>query len=122
MLINNFYKILIFEEGQKSINAQIEINKNHEIFAGHFPDKPILPGVMQGQIIQEILSKSLNKELQVKKISNMKFMALIEPDKNQILDIDIKIIEVENNIIKIDANINKKATIFFKIKASYFLN
>ena len=119
MLINDFYKINKLQVSDNFIDAQIKINDGHNIFKGHFPDKPIVPGVMQQQIVKEILSEALNKELQTVKISNMKFMALIEPDKNAELSINIKITSNNSNEIKIDAKIFSEQTIFFKIKAQY---
>ncbi len=119
MLIKDFYKISGLKITDNFIDAQIEINSEHIIFTGHFPNKPIVPGVMQQQIVKEILSDAINKELQTVKISNMKFMALIEPDKINKLDVNIKIIENNTDKIKIDAKIYKKQTVFFKIKAQY---
>ncbi len=119
MLIKNFYKISNLQIIENIIQAQVEINPNHDIFSGHFPEKPIVPGVMQQQIVKEILSKSLNKELETIKISNMKFLALIEPNKLNKLNVKIKITDNDSDKIKIDAKIFNDKTIFFKIKAQY---
>ena len=119
MLIKDFYKVIKIDTIANLINAQISINKNHNIFNGHFPEKPIVPGVMQQQIVKEILSEYLKKELKTIKISNMKFMALIEPGKIDKINLQINLLENTKEKIRIDAKIYNEQTIFFKIKAQY---
>lgn len=96
MLIKNLYTIKKFEIDALQIKASILINKSNEIFKGHFPNSPVMPGVCMIQIIKELSEKALNKELFMEKASNIKFMALINPEKNPLLDLDITITEADD--------------------------
>ena len=52
MLINNFYKIKNIEAGEKYV-VNIEMNPAHEIYNGHFPGMPVVPGVCLTQMVKE---------------------------------------------------------------------
>ncbi len=78
-LKNNLYTIT-----GKSIldgNAIFEIQLNHDnlIYAAHFPDKPITPGVCIIQIAKELMEEILNRELYISNIKNVKFLSIIVP-------------------------------------------
>ncbi len=120
MLIKDLYKINKFEFEQDRVTSQIFINEAHEIFKGHFPDNPVMPGVCMIQIIKELTEKALNKKLFMQKASNIKFMDLINPQVNPILDLVIDITEVQDsvkvkNVSKFGETIALKYSGVFKI-------
>lgn len=106
MLIKNLYTIQKFETAEQKITAQVFVNKNHEIFKGHFPDNPVMPGVCMMQIIKELTEKASNKKLFMQTASNIKFMALINPEINPTLDLSIDFSGDDDEIIKVK-NITK---------------
>ena len=81
ILIENFFKIIDTVQKENQTNFEISLNKEHEIYKGHFPDKPIVPGVMQIQIIKDLLSLLLKGNLQLQSASNIKYLALMDPEK-----------------------------------------
>lgn len=95
MLIKNLYTIQDFKTEALDIKASILIHKENDIFKGHFPNNPVMPGVCMIQIIKELSEKALNCKLFMQKASNIKFMALINPEENPNLKLEISITEVE---------------------------
>ena len=61
MLIEGLYSTETFDKNEEGISAQIKLNPKHEIFKGHFPGKPIMPGVCMIQIIKELTERSLGR-------------------------------------------------------------
>ncbi|WP_223032196.1 3-hydroxyacyl-ACP dehydratase [Hanstruepera marina] len=96
MLLKNFYIVnsLNYENGQA--NASITINKNHVVFKGHFPGNPVTPGVCMMQIIKELSEQVLNKKLFMESASNVKFMAIINPEKTPDLHLNLDISETDS--------------------------
>ncbi|WP_250433796.1 3-hydroxyacyl-ACP dehydratase [Hanstruepera flava] len=96
MLLKDFYKVneLNFSDGQA--NASITINKNHDVFKGHFPGNPVTPGVCMMQIIKELSEQVLNKKLFMESASNVKFMAIINPEKTPDLQLTLNISETDS--------------------------
>ena len=64
-------------------------SKEHAIFKGHFPGNPVTPGVCMMQIIKELSQEILGSSLILKSSSNVKFMALINPEINPKLKLEL---------------------------------
>ena len=67
--LNDLYTLKDVQEDSvnKQIKIQITLNPAHEIFKGHFPGNPVMPGVCTVQIVKELLSAHLKKDLVLKK-------------------------------------------------------
>ena len=107
MLLKNLYKVESFKFENNQVNAEIVVNQDHEIFKGHFPGNPVMPGVCMIQIIKELTERATGLTLFMEKSRNIKFMALINPYKNPYLTLEITIVEEEEkwkvkNITKMD--------------------
>lgn len=121
MILENFYTIAaknVIEENKIYV-FDITINNKHAIFEGHFPDNPIMPGVCMMQITKDIAENLTNSKLFMKKCSNVKFMAIINPDKNKDLNLQITITEEENGDIKVRNTTKFEETIALKLTAIY---
>ena len=114
MLIENLYKISSLKIEDTVVNASIKVNNDHAIFNGHFPGNPVMPGVCMIQIIKELAEQALNVELFMQKASNIKFMALINPNENPNLDLILNI-NKEEGVVKV-----KNITKFKDIEALKF--
>lgn len=119
MLIPNLYTVKSTDKiDDNTIKFKIELNPNHEIFEGHFPNNPIMPGVCMIQIIKELTEDFESKQLFLSKVSNVKFMAIINPFINPILDIDLSISR-ENDEIKVKNVSFFETTIALKFSAVF---
>lgn len=119
MLISNLYTVKSTDKiDDNTIKFKIELNPNHEIFEGHFPNNPIMPGVCMIQIIKELTEDFESKQLFLSKVSNVKFMAIINPFINPILDIDLSISR-ENDEIKVKNVSFFETTIALKFSAVF---
>lgn len=103
--------------------AMISINKNHDIFKGHFPGNPVTPGVCMMQIIKELTEEFTGKKLFLKSASNVKFMAIINPNETPDLNIHLDILENDEeikvkNISSFGETIALKMSVNYKIATS----
>ncbi|EPR70015.1 Beta-hydroxyacyl-(acyl-carrier-protein) dehydratase, FabA/FabZ [Winogradskyella psychrotolerans RS-3] len=123
MLIKGFYTVLkTTVVDTNTIHVTIKLNKDHDVFNGHFPGNPITPGVCMIQTIKEITQDQVNSTLFLQTISNIKFTALINPNINAELILELSIIE-DNNTVKIK-NITKftDGTIALKCNGTFIKN
>ncbi|WP_273565336.1 3-hydroxyacyl-ACP dehydratase [Maribacter halichondriae] len=118
MLIEGLYSIIDFNQEDSSVHASVKLNKDHEVFKGHFPGNPILPGVCTIQIIKELTEKAFEKELFLSVVSNVKFMAIINPENNETLQFKLDFSEVENQI-KVKNTVSFDETLALKLNASF---
>jgi len=120
MLIEGLYTLQSLEQNEQEVNAKVKLHKEHDVFKGHFPGNPIMPGVCMIQMIKELTEKVTEKELFLSVASNVKFMAKINPEENEIIDLNLKFSQ-ENNTIKVKnitcygQTIALKLSITFKI-------
>ena len=118
MLIEGLYTTETFNKNEEGISAQIKLNPKHEIFKGHFPGKPIMPGVCMIQIIKELTEKSLGHDLFLSVATNVKFMAIINPETDPILLIDINLSEIDG-LIKLKSTTTFGETVALKLSATF---
>lgn len=120
MLLQDFYTVhrLTKLEGQKYI-ADITLNRYHAIFKGHFPDQPVTPGVCMMQIVKELSEGLLNRELFMYKSSNVKFMALINPEVNPDLRLEIDISGTEESDYKVRNVTYFEDTVALKLSCTF---
>ena len=120
MLLKDFYTIVELDNNDKeNIKAIIDLNKEHEIYKGHFPGNPIVPGVCLTQLIKEIMECSENKELSMVYADNIKFMAVVNPELNNRLQIDLKVkYDTEENLIKVNSVTHYNDQVFYKFKGN----
>lgn len=116
MLIPHFYSVKEFNFTDNQLKAIIELNPEHHVFKGHFPNNPVTPGVCMLQILKELAEQATNTNLFIKECSNVKFMALINPEVNAVLAITIDINKVEENF-KIKASASFNETVALKVNA-----
>jgi 3-hydroxyacyl-[acyl-carrier-protein] dehydratase len=102
MLLKDFYTIISLENTADSkYKAVIFVNEKHEVFKGHFPGNPIMPGVCMMQIIKELTEQITGSALFMQSLSNVKFMALINPFNTPELLLDLDVTATEDNLIKV---------------------
>lgn len=100
MLIKDFYTLQTVNiVNVDMVYVNILLNKNHEVFNGHFPGNPVTPGVCMIQTIKEIIENHVKQRLFLQYISNVKFTALINPNINPELILELSFIK-ENNTYK----------------------
>jgi 3-hydroxymyristoyl/3-hydroxydecanoyl-(acyl carrier protein) dehydratase len=71
--------IKVSAHGENEITAEFEFSESREIFRGHFPGNPILPGIAQIEMVKLILELFLEAGLVIKTIKKTKFSHQIEP-------------------------------------------
>ena len=118
MLIEGLYTIEAFQQEGQEVKAKIHLNKDHDIFNGHFPGNPVMPGVCMLQIIKELTEQATAKNLFLSVSSNIKFMAIINPEINPTLSLTISITETDDEI-KIKNISSFEETIALKLSATF---
>lgn len=118
MLIEGLYSIVTFNAGEQEIQTTVKLNASHEVFKGHFPGNPVMPGVCMIQMIKELTEKHINKELFLTIASNVKFMAIINPEKNDTIQLKLTLTE-DDDIIKVKNITSFDDTIALKLSATF---
>ncbi|ROH96324.1 3-hydroxyacyl-ACP dehydratase [Chryseobacterium daecheongense] len=118
-ILTDFYTLQSHEKAENgSITANIILNKDHDIFKGHFPGNPVTPGVCMMQIVKELTEEFTGSKLFLKSASNVKFMAIINPVETPELKLQLDITESEGEI-KVKNTTSFGETIALKMSVNY---
>lgn len=116
MLLEGLYSFINKTENDGSISYTIELNENHDIFKGHFPGSPILPGVCSLQILKACCEDYLTKPLQYVSISSCKYINTVDPTVNKIISFNFTLTPNDNQFQLAATGIMGDAK-FIKLKA-----
>ena len=99
MNLDTFYTVQarkLVEEN--SLSVILQLNPGHDVFKGHFPDHPVLPGVAMLQIIKELTEKHCNTSLFMQSANRVKFLALVNPFEKDTLEFHLTFQHEENTL------------------------
>ena len=126
MLLDNFYSIIDQDETEdvnvavdnplKKFIFTIKLNPEHAVYKGHFPGNPVVPGVCQIQMIKELTSLILKKDLIIYKSDNIKFLSMIIPTEPRFLKVNIDIKEKDPGCWQVTSIIFRDDQVFMKFK------
>ncbi|WP_378175361.1 3-hydroxyacyl-ACP dehydratase [Aquimarina sp. SS2-1] len=118
MLIADLYKINKDTVRDGIQTTSITLNPDSDVFKGHFPGNPVTPGVCTLQMIKEITENRTGSSLFMKKASNVKFMAVINPEKTPDLVI-INDFTDSDEEIKVKSTVQYGETIALKVVVTF---
>jgi 3-hydroxyacyl-[acyl-carrier-protein] dehydratase len=121
MLVNDFCKIFSLQTADGSINAGIEWNASHAIFAGHFPGNPVVPGVCMLQLVQEIMEDALQKKLLLRESGQIKFLQFINPRNHPQVQLQINYTQKVSGELQTAASIQFQESVFFRFVGLFLL-
>jgi len=113
MLKDSFFKIKQVEEKENTVHFTVSIYSGHEIFKGHFPQQPIVPGVFALQMIKECLEYIHNKKYHYSELVNCKFSNPIFPEQDRDILIECELA----GSLQLKTTIKSKDTVYLTLKA-----
>lgn len=120
MLLKDFHTTQsITKKDDTNFEIIIFVNQNHDIFKGHFPGNPIMPGVCMMQIIKELTEQITKSTLILKTLTNVKFMALINPFVTPELRLELEIALTEDHLVKVKNTTYFNDTVALKLSGVY---
>ncbi|APG59512.1 hydroxymyristoyl-ACP dehydratase [Christiangramia salexigens] len=86
MVLKNFYEVIDTKIEDDKHCTTLKVNAEHEIFNGHFPGRPVTPGVVLMQLFKDEAERISKNQLQFVRGNNIKFTAVFDPtDCNELL-------------------------------------
>lgn len=120
MLLNDLYTVISKEKlSEMTTEFVLRINAAHDIFKGHFPEQPVMPGVCQMQILTEVASDILERELKLKEASNIKFLAMLDPRTCGELTLQVEVKSQTEEAVKIIGKLYTEEHIYLKFRGVF---
>jgi len=115
---NNIFKILDLSHSDGKAEAVIMVKGDSEIFKGHFPGQPVVPGACMLQLVKDVLETVLKSKLRLKKAQQIKFMNVVVPGDDQ-LRLSISFTNIEDNLFSVQANLTNNDAVCFKLQGIF---
>ena len=112
-----FYQIKEKKVVEQTIVYQVELNKEHSVYQGHFPDIAVSPGVMLTDMVRTLCQEHLGIKLQLKEGKNIKFLQPVLPQKETRFEVALSLSEGDPLQVKATA-MNENGT-YFKVSSVY---
>lgn len=119
ILKDTFYKINTLKFEDNVLEAELSIDPKHAIYEGHFPNNPVTPGVVQLELVKEILGTHYNKTIQLKSLNNSKFLAVLNPEKTPEATFKMTVSEQEDQSLKVSGQLSNSEGICLKFSGVY---
>jgi 3-hydroxyacyl-[acyl-carrier-protein] dehydratase len=119
MILEDLYSIKdLKEEENNTISANIDINDKHIIFKGHFPNRPVMPGVCLTNMITDVISAYVKEAQFLQSADFIKFINLVIPSETYSVKVLVKLLS-GNDSLAAEASIVSGNTTFLKLKGNF---
>lgn len=118
-LQGDFFKVTNIHAESNLVKATVELNPLHQIFEGHFPGLPVVPGVCMMQMVKELVETVTGNKTMLSKADMMKFLVIINPLENRIVDVELKYKANEMDRLEVNASIMVGTAVCFKFKGLF---
>lgn len=119
MLTEGLYNILNTGVDESGANLYlVKLNAGHPVFQGHFPGRPILPGVLMVQLVQHLVEQHTGTKLHMQQAKKIKFLAAVNPQQGTELSLKVSVTNQAGGY-SADASAMFLSQPCFKINAQY---
>jgi len=118
MVLKDFYSVISSQHSEGAYTTTLKINNAHDLYQGHFPGRPVTPGVILMQLFKEEAERVSKKILQLDKASNVKFTAVVDPNFDDQLILRSSI-EESGGVVNLKGTAENNNSIAIKIQAVY---
>lgn len=103
-LEGNFYRVITIDQSEDNYRIEVELFSDHQIYKGHFPQQPVVPGVCTLTIIKECIGKILSSNVIFESIKECKYVSALLPQENLRVIINLTVVDNKINatVIKVD--------------------
>jgi 3-hydroxyacyl-[acyl-carrier-protein] dehydratase len=119
MSLKSLYELSDLRYFEGEFSGSLRFNPDHEIFEGHFPGQPVVPGVVLIYILKDLCSKIVGSNAKLVKGTNIKFLNIIDPTQNVVYLISGTYSVKEDETISLSAGIRNEESINIKFKGTF---
>ena len=117
MLIKNYYTILDRCTDSSAEVFRVSLNKDCDVYRGHFPEKPVCPGVCNLQMIVECASLVAGAGLRIGSIKQCRLTTLVTPVDYPVVEVSVTLLPSDDGSYHLEAAIGQAADVYLSLKA-----
>lgn len=117
-MLEGLYTCIATSGDTTHFEAEVSLNACHPLFAGHFPGRPVLPGVCQIHIVKELVERHIGRSLSYLSVRELKFLSPVVPPNDTRLRI-VAVLTSDEERIGLQGIISAGGVQKTKIKATF---
>lgn len=115
---DNYYFIEAVSHAASTITGRLGFRPEHAVFKGHFPDRPVVPGVCMLEIVKTVLQDQLWQRLMLVRASRIKFLQALIPLADERIQLTVGYEEQEGEIA-VTAQFSREGLAVFKFQGRF---
>ena len=115
-MLNDFFQISDLKSEPGQIRCVVRFHAGHELFQGHFPNQPVVPGVCSMALVKNLLEAAVGGPLLLQRSGNVKFLQLLLPHNEPEVSIAF---EQKETGIQANATFTLEEKAVFKVSGFY---
>lgn len=117
LLENKFYHIINREKsGEGSAVYELALLSECEVYRGHFPGKPVSPGVCEIETVKELVMSLTGRKLFIATVNQCRFKAVASPRVCPKVKVSIEVTPCADGCYKVLASIADAETVYMEFK------
>ena len=112
------YRIIVRNKPEHGFSFDVELNADHPVYPGHFPNRAITPGVMLVSMVKDLVEEVKEVKLELVEAKNIKFLRPMYPDQKEVYIIDFSV-EQEQSKYQVKATASVGEVAYFKLSATF---
>lgn len=122
VLENNYYLVYSAHYGADTARFHVALLPGCDVYRGHFPGKPVAPGVCNIGMVKECLKSALRMRVSLSFIRKCRFLAVLSPEDRPELDIDLQFYPAGEGELRVVSVISDPDTVYMECDAVYKLH
>ncbi|MEX2336690.1 MAG: hypothetical protein WD555_05410 [Fulvivirga sp.] len=122
MLKDSLYTLKEIEtKGENLYSVEAIIDSQHEIFSGHFPQQPVLPGVCLLDMLKEMIREITTMPYRMIAADNIKYLKPLDPRQHAVIRFEILLKPAEEGLSATAISWLPDGVVNFKFKGKFSL-
>lgn len=123
LLKDKYYKVM--KENRLDANTGVyllSLFPQADVYRGHFPQKPVCPGVCNIETIRECAEMLTSQDLGIKTIKQCRLTAVATPQVCPLIDVTVNVARIEGtDSYNVVAKIADHATTYMELKGEFVI-
>ena len=112
MEMSDLYQISFLREEGGINHYKVLLNPGHEVFEGHFPGVPVMPGVCMLQLVKDCIADKLGETVRFSYLKSCKFVSVVNPQQHRELEVSFTLSDDKG----LQATVSANGTVALKLK------
>lgn len=115
-LEHHYYELNAMHSGGRQGCFYIALRPDCEVYRGHFPGKPVCPGVCHIQTVKELAGRLTGCRLRIRSIRQCRLTAVASPATCPELRVDISLSDTDGGLLLVQARMADTERTYMEFK------